>query len=72
MCCETEPAAASYHFPLSTGETKLASSDVASFHKLHFICKISAKSSRITDFVRMPTKSELTKSDRIYLRLTEK
>ena len=29
MCCvtETEPAAVSYHFPLYTGETKLAASD---------------------------------------------
>ena len=33
MCCETEtePAAASYHFPLYTGETKLAASDVVTF-----------------------------------------
>ena len=37
MCCvtETEPAAVSYHFPLYTGETKLAASDVASFHTGH-------------------------------------
>ena len=35
MCCvtETEPAAVSYHFPLYTGETKLAASDVVKdFH----------------------------------------
>ena len=28
MGCETEPAGASHHFPLSTGETKLAASDL--------------------------------------------
>ena len=47
MCCvtETEPAAVSYHFPLYTGETKLAASDVASFHTGHRWIHLSTRNS---------------------------
>ena len=47
-CCvtETEPAAVSYHFPLYTGETKLAASDVASFHTGHRWIHLSTRNSQ--------------------------
>ena len=42
----TEPAAASYHFPLCTGETKLAASDVASFNTGHRWIHLSTRNSK--------------------------